>query len=495
MEIKVRQGSLTEVDCDVIIVNLFEDVKHPSGATGAIDKALNNIISEHVLGKDDFKGKFGTTYVIPTYGKIPASKVLLVGLGKPEEFNLNKIREISAKAIRKCSSFLKAKKVCSILHGAGTAGLDAFNCARIITEGTLIGAYNFNKYKSSQDEINEIQEFEIVELEESKVEEINKGVKIGKIIADSTNLARDLVNEPAQYATPLKLAEIAQGIKGLETRILNEEEIQHLNMGAFLGVARGSDQPPRFIHMKYSPSEQPRKKIAVIGKGVTFDSGGLDIKPAASMVNMKDDMAGSAATIGAMQAIAQLKPDVEVHGIIAATENMPNGSAFKPGDVLTAMNGKTIEIDNTDAEGRLTLADAICYAVDLEVDEIIDIATLTGACVVALGHMASGIMGTDQEMIDSIKTAADIGGERLWQLPLYPEYKDGLKSSIADIKNSGGRYAGASSAGMFLKEFVGKTKWAHIDIAGPAFIDKEIRELSKGPTGAGVRTLINYILA
>lgn len=264
-------------------------------------------------------------------------------------------------------------------------------------------------------------------------------------------------------------------------------------MGAYLAVAKGSAQPPKFIHMKYS-TPNPRKKIAIIGKGICFDSGGLDIKPAASMLTMKDDMSGAACVIGVMSAMKEFAPDVEVHGIIAACENMPGCSAYKPGDILTAKNGKTIEVDNTDAEGRLTLADALCYADELGVDEIIDLATLTGACMVALGNQAAGIVGNNDELVKRIIKTAKECGERYWELPMYEEYKESLKSSVADMQNTGSRWGGASTAGLFLKEFVEKTNWAHIDIAGVAYFDKAQGEFIKGSTGAGVRAMINYIL-
>jgi len=495
MQIGVKQGSLAEIACDVVVVNLFEGVTHPGGATGAVDKALDGIITNYAIEKDGFKGKFGDTYILQTYGKIPADKVLLVGLGKQEEFDFNKIRHLSSKVIKKCKSVLKAKTVCSILHGAGIGGMDPFEVARMITEGALLGNYKFDKYKSKKDdEYTGIEKFEIVEIDSSIIGEIEKGIEMGKIVAEATNHARDLVNEPADYITPSKLAEIASSLEGIKTRIIDVEEAEKLGMRAFTTVGRGSAHPPKFIHMHYKPEVTPKKKVALVGKGVTFDSGGLDIKPAASMVNMKDDMSGAAAVISVMKALVQLKLEVEVHGIVAAVENMPGSRAYKPGDVLVAKNGKTIEIDNTDAEGRLTLADALCYAEELGVDEIVDIATLTGACLVALGTVASGIMGNNQALIDKLIEAGHYGGERLWALPMYDEYFEGLKSEIADFKNSGSRYAGASVAGMFLKEFVNETPWAHIDIAGPAYLDKEFKELSKGPSGVGVRTLINYLM-
>lgn len=497
MKITVKQGSLTDVSCDVLVINLFQGVKNPGGGTGAVDKALGNLISSYVIEKEGFKGKLNEIYVLPAHGKIPADKVLLVGLGKSEEFNLNKIREVSSKVIKKAKA-LKAKNICTILHGAGTAGMGANNCAQMITEGAIIGSYSFDKYKTKKDEENEndkeIETLEIIELDLSKLDGINKGIEIGKSIGEAVNFARNLINEPACVATPALLAETALSIQGIECKILEQDEAQKLGMGSYLAVSLGSAEPPKFIHMKYQPEGQPKKKVAIIGKGITFDSGGLDLKPASSMRMMKEDMSGAAATLAIMKALTQLKPDIEVHGIIAACENMPGSKAYKPGDVLKAMNGKTIEVDNTDAEGRLTLADALYYAVKLDVDEMIDIATLTGACIVALGSLASGIMGTDEELVNNLISSAEKGGERFWRLPLYDEYKDELKSDIADIKNSGNKGAGASCAGIFLKEFIGDKKWAHLDIAGTAWLDKEEKELSKGPAGASVRAILNYIL-
>jgi len=498
MKITLKQGSLSEAVCDVLVINLFEGVKTPGGGTGAVDKALDNLISSYVIEKEEFKGKLNEMYVLPTHGKIPADKVLIVGLGKAKDFNLGKIREISSKVIKKVKS-LKTKNVCTILHGAGTAGLEAFDCAQMITEGSIIGNYDFCKYKTKKDNDDnnkkEIDTLEIIELDSSKQKDISGGIEKGSVIAEAVNFARNLVNEPACEVTPSKLAETALSIEGIDCKILEKEEAEKMGMGAYLAVAKGSSEAPKFIHMKYTPAKTSRKKLAIVGKGITFDSGGLDIKPAASMKTMKEDMSGAAAILGIMNAVSLLKPSVEIHGIIAACENMPGLKAYKPGDILKTMNGKTIEIDNTDAEGRLTLADALFFAAKQDVDEIIDIATLTGACVVALGKLAAGIMGNNQELVDSLISSAEKGGERFWQLPLYDEYKDGLKSDVADMKNAGSRYAGASTAGIFLKEFINGKKWAHIDIAGTAFINAEIKELSKGATGAGVRAILNYILS
>ena len=388
-----------------------------------------------------------------------------------------------------------AKKVISVLHGAGIGGYDPEICARMITEGTLIGSYSFDKYKTEKS-TKKVDELVIVDMVEENCKKAKAGIKKGRIIGSAMNFARDLSNEQPAYATPSKLAEIAQSFKDLEVKVYDKEEIEKMGMGAFLGVAKGSSQPPKFIHMHYKGSNQKliQRKIAIIGKGICFDSGGLDIKPPSSMLNMKDDMSGAAAVLGVMSVLKDLKPNCEVHGIIAACENMPGCSAYKPGDVLTAKNGKTIEVDNTDAEGRLTLADALCYACELDVDEVIDIATLTGACVVALGSAASGIMGNHQPTIDKLIKCANSGGEKMWQLPMFDEYKESLQSDVADMRNTGSRMGGAQIAGIFLQNFVKKVHWAHIDVAGTAFLDKPQNEFPKGATGAGVRTLINYLM-
>lgn len=490
MEIKVLNAELKEQACDVLVVGFWEKTETLAGIAASIDEALGELITNFVLKKDKFEGKFNTTYLLQTYGKIPANKVLIVGLGEKEKFTPNKLRELSAKIIKKVSS-IKAKKVCIDL---GELEFDAFISGQVVAEGVLIGEYSFDKYKSKKEDDEKINEFILVEKDSEKSVKLKSGLEKGEKIANAMTFARNLANEPAQYATPSKLAEIAKKIEGVKTKVYEKDDVEKMGMGAFLAVSKGSNEFPKFIHIKYVPSN-PKKKIALVGKGITFDSGGLDLKPASSMLTMKDDMSGSACVLAVMNTIKSFNPEVEVHGIIAACENMPGCSAYKPGDILTAKNKKTIEVDNTDAEGRLTLADALCYACELGVDEIIDIATLTGACMVALGTQAAGIMGNSQELIDKLIKTGEQNNERYWQLPMYEEYKEGLKSDVADMKNTGSRYGGASAAGVFLQEFV-KTdiKWAHLDIAGVAFLDKPQKELGKGATGAGVRTLINYIL-
>ena len=464
MEIKVLQ-KIEQNPVEVLVINKFEG-----------EKTADEFINKYVVEKDNFEGKFGQTYLIHTLGNSFADKILVIGFGKREEFDHNKMREAVSKSVKKLQQ-IKAKKAIFDFD---------VNCdyGKSAALGAMIADYAYDKYKSEK--AHHLDEIAFSKFSEN---DVNEGIVIG----EAMKFTRDLANTPAQFATPEKLAEIAQSTEGIETKVYNKSEIERMGMGAFLAVGQGSVHEPKFIHMKYS-GINPKKRIAIIGKGICFDSGGLDLKPASSMLTMKDDMSGAACVLGVMNALVRLRPEIEVHGLIAACENMPSGSSYKPGDILTAKNGKTIEVDNTDAEGRLTLADALCYACELNVDEVIDIATLTGACMVALGTVASGIMGNNEEMISKIIKAGNDSGERFWQMPMFKEYFDSMKSDIADMKNTGSRWGGASAAGKFLEKFVKDVKWAHIDIAGVAFLEKAQKEFISGATGAGVRTLLNYII-
>ncbi len=489
MLVKIEKKSILDIEADVIIVNLFEGVTMPGGVTGIVDKAFNNVISNFVIAKEKFEGKYGSIYQLPLVdcGK----KVFITGLGKQSEFTYTKIRDLTAKVVRLCNKEKNVEKAVSILHGAGVAGLCPQRCAQMITEGAISGTYAFDKYKSDKKE-NTLKEFIIAEIDDEKFAKAQEGVKKGIITGEAVNRARNLINESSQYLYPETLAEYTVENSGVKTTVYNKEQIKEMGMNAFLAVGQGSVHEPKFIHMEYKPANA-KKKIAIVGKGITFDAGGLDLKPPSSMLTMRDDMSGAAAVISTMKAISELKPDVEVHAIVAACENMPSGSAYKPGDVIIAKTGRSIEIDNTDAEGRVTLADALAYAEELGVDEIIDIATLTGACMVALGTVASGIMGNNDEKIKEFIEIAEKAGERFWQMPMFEEYGDLLKSDIADTKNTGGRNGGASAAGIFLSKFIKNTPWIHLDIAGTAFLDKANSEGIKNATAVGVRSLIKYI--
>jgi leucyl aminopeptidase len=373
-------------------------------------------------------------------------------------------------------------------------GLEA--SAEAIAEGAILGLYGFTKYKKP--EYESIEEMLIVVREREKVPIVEAAIGKGKLVASATNLARDMVNEPANYMTPTRMAEIAKEIAGkydLELKVFDREDMEAMGMGALLGVAKGSNQPPKLIILTYKGDEHSEKALGFLGKGITFDSGGISIKPSEGMEEMKDDMAGAAAAMTAVVAIAQLKPKINVTAVIPTAENLPSGTALKPGDVLKAMNGKTIEIISTDAEGRLILADALSYAQKLGLSPLIDLATLTGACRVALGTLYSGLFGNDQDLVDRVRKATESTGERMWQMPMPEEYKEQNKSEIADIKNAGNRHGGAITAALFLAEFVPNIPWVHIDIAGTAFSAKESGYMVKGATGVGVRTLVELALS
>jgi leucyl aminopeptidase len=388
--------------------------------------------------------------------------------------------------------------VATIAHGAGAGGIEPAKAVQAVTEGSILGLYTFRKHVTKEPEYGEIEELVIVELDEGRLPLLERSIQRGRVVAEATNFARDLINEPANYMTPADMAEVARTIaaeRGLELAVLEREDMKKLGMGALLGVAQGSKQPPKFITLSYRGGQPGKAALGLIGKGLTFDSGGISLKPSEGMDEMKGDMAGGAAVIAAMKAISELKLRVNVTGLVPATENLPGGAALKPGDVLTAMNGKTIEVANTDAEGRLILADALCYANKLGLSPLVDVATLTGACRVALGDICTGAFTNDQALLGRVVKAGEEAGERIWQLPMYEEYKEQNKSEVADVKNSGGRYAGAITAAQFLAEFSESTPWVHLDIAGPSFFTKEQSYLAKGATGVTVRTLVNLAAA
>ena len=493
MEIKVVTGDIARIEADAIIVNLFEGVDQPGGATAAVDKALDGAIRS-LVSRGEIKGKFGEVNIVHTFGRLPAGIVAIAGLGRREDFNLDRIRGLAGEFCRVLRK-VNCHKIATILHGAGISGVEPEASAQAITEGALLGLYSFAKYKKP--EYENIKEMLIVVREERIVPILERAMDGGKLIAEAVNLARDMGNEPANYMTPSQMAEEAKEIAGkydLEIKVFDREDIETIGMGALLGVARGSNQPPRLIILSYIGDEGSEKALGFLGKGITFDSGGISIKPSEGMADMKDDMAGAAAVMTALGAIAQLKPKINVTAIIPATENLPSGSAFKPGDVLKAMNGKTIEVISTDAEGRLVLADALSYAQKMGLSPLIDLATLTGACRVALGMLYSGLFGNDEDLIDKVLGAAQRTGEKMWHMPMPEEYKEQIKSEIADIKNTGNRYGGAITAALFLAEFVDNTPWVHIDIAGPRLSNKESGYIVKGATGFGVRTLIELVL-
>ncbi len=495
LEIKVKSGNISAIKADALIVFTASGHKRLSGVLADIDKTLGGAI-ERLLKQGEIKGKAGEMTTLHTLGKLPASRVMIAGLGDKKSLDSAKVRQAAATACRLAKK--RGLKHLSLADpSALTDNISAAETGQALAEGAILGGYAFEKYHTGKDTPGRLNKITIVPGGRNRVGGLKKGVLTGQVIAGAIIVARDFVNEPSNNLTASDLATAASLLAaecGISAEILEKAAIEELGMGCLLGVNRGSHEPPRFIILKYLGRDSDAIDLALVGKGIMFDTGGISLKPAASMDEMKSDMAGGASVIAAISAIALLKPAINVVALVPATDNMPGGNAYKPGDVLRAMNGKTVEVLNTDAEGRLALADALSYAVDLKARKIVDVATLTGACVIALGETCTGAMGNNRNLMNRLLAAAGKAGETTWQLPMFGEYAEQIKSDIADIKNTGGRGAGTITAGKFLEEFVGKTPWVHLDIAGTAWSKVENGDIGKGASGAPVRTLVNLAL-
>ncbi|MBI2198456.1 MAG: leucyl aminopeptidase [Candidatus Rokubacteria bacterium] len=493
MKLSLETRDLARARADMLVVGRHAGEARLGPALQALDAVLGGTLSR-VLAAEKFEGKPGQSSHFYTDGRLAAPRVLVVGLGQKNEASAEAVRRAAAHGARRARD-LGAVSAAMFLPGEGVPPRQR---AQAAAEGAILGSYRFDKYLTEKNG-KALGAVAVVEPDRRQQALAREGVRLGEIWAQATCAARDLVNEPANLVTPTYLAGRAEEIARagrLKVRVLERDACATLGMGAFVGVARGSQEPPKFIHLTYAPRGRARKRVALIGKGITFDSGGLDLKTADGMLRMKDDMSGAAAVLAVFQALPRLRLPLEVHGLIAATENMPSGTAQRPGDIVRAMNGLTIEIGNTDAEGRLTLADALAYAAtEIEPDEMIDMATLTGAVVMALGLGLSGVLGSQDATTERVLAAADAAGERMWRLPLHEEYKDGLKSDVADLNNiSSQRGGGAIVAALFMREFTGGIPWVHLDIAGTAFTEKELPLGPKGGTGVAVRTLLTYLM-
>jgi leucyl aminopeptidase len=484
-----------ETECLAVVV-LDHGTKDKPEPRVAGDKALQTTAAD-LIASGEATGKIFETVMLHRPQGVKAKRLLLVGGGKAADFSHHELRKAAGTAVR----FLKPKSIKSFAFAAPELKSGAADAVRSIIEGALVGDFDPDTYKSDRKDLA-MKELNVVATGEQK--QLQAALEQGRIIGEAQNFTRELVNEPGNRLTPTMLArraadmvhDVVQQADGfrMTVEVYGADKIKALKMGAFWSVAQGSDEPPALIIMKYDPVGAPDKPvIGLVGKGITFDSGGISIKPSDGMEKMKYDMAGGAAMIGAMRAIAQLKPKVRVIGIVCATENMPSGKAQKPGDVQIAMSGKSIEIINTDAEGRLVLADGLHYARQLGCTHLIDAATLTGACVVALGMINAGIFANNEEIYAKFQRALERSGEKMWRLPLDAEYGEMIRSSIADIINSGGRWGGAVTAAMFLKEFVDDTPWIHLDIAGVAWMEENKSWIAKGPSGIAVRSLIEFV--
>lgn len=493
MKIKVLVHPVADYRGDAIIAGLFEDEKDPGQALAALDRKLAGLIS--TLRKEhEITGKLGEVTVVHARKALKAARVLVVGLGKRRECSYDKIRQAAGAAARKARQ-INAGRIGTVVHGAERTELDMAQAAQSVVEGTCLALYEFNAYRKTEPG-HRIEELAVIAPGNrvSSAARLRRAVAQGQILADAQNVARDLINEPGNNLTPDKLyARVRSLIRAwglgrvIKCRCLNESALKKMGMGALLSVAQGSAHPARFIVLQLKTGRKPL--VGLIGKTVTFDSGGISIKPSSGMGSMKGDMGGGAVALATTLALARAKCRINLMTLIPAVENMPSGSAARPGDIVRAMNGKTIEIISTDAEGRLTLADALVYAERQGAVTMVDIATLTGGCVVALGDRIAAVLGNDQTLTEKLIGIGERTGESFWPLPLHDDYVKQIKSDVADVKNSGGREASTITAGLFLKGFVDRARWLHIDIAGKEMTDKDAHYTPRGATGFGVRSL------
>lgn len=493
LQVQGIQGDIARVEADCLVVNLFAGVTAPGGATGAVDQALGGAISQVIAG-GDFSGEAGSSMVLYTAGKIPAARVLVMGLGEAEKFDLHGARRAAGEAAQAVAKLKGVDHFATIVHGGGVGGLDVQAAAQAVAEGTLLAVYPVKQYPAK--ETSGPTRCSVVEFDTDKLAQVEAGVAAGVAVAQGVYSARTYVNEPPNVLTPVAFADLARhmaGETGLACTVLGEAEMRDLGMGMILGVSQGSANEAQFVILEHTPAgTEADAPLVFVGKGITFDTGGISIKPSANMWRMKNDMGGAAAVIGAMEAIARLGVARRVIGIGVCVENMPDGLAYRPADILTGITGKTAEIISTDAEGRLVLADALGYVARYDPAVVVDLATLTGAVGIALGDQAAGLFANDDSVRDGLMAASAASGERLWPLPLWDEYKEAIKSEMAQVKNSGGRMGGLPTSAKFLEHFTEGYPWAHLDIAAMVVSDNGSPLAPKGATGFGVRLLVAF---
>ncbi len=498
MNISAVMQAVQEVSTDVLIVSAARKTEKDeagvqlSATAATIDKLLNGLVGE-LCTDGEFKGGLGELLTIHTMGQMTTKRVIVVGLGAQDKITTQSIRRASAVAARHAQN-TGAHQVTLALQWNETQSETLRGEVQAEVEGALLGLYTFRMYKHTEHTSNgnSVSQLNILTESSADTASISQAIEQGQALAEATNFARNLINEPPNVLTPAELANRATHMAkqfGLEYEVFDKAKITELGMGGLLGVTQGSAEPPQFIVLRYRGGQTTDKGMALVGKGITFDTGGISIKPAAGMDEMKGDMGGAAAVLGAIQAIAALKLNINVTALVPTCENMPSGTAYRPGDILRISNGKTIEIVNTDAEGRLILADALSYAVKEGLSPIVDLATLTGGIVIALGNVTTGVFSNDEQLTHEIVAAGRVAGEKFWPMPMDEEYGEAIKSDIADIKQTGGRAASSITAAKILEHFVADTKWAHLDIAGTSYLENKKAYQEKGATGVGVRTL------
>jgi len=499
VELKTRKVDFSKCKTDLLAVGQFSDVKGLDKLCGELNSKLAGGI-ERLIKLGDFKGKDGTSAIVYGNDRIGAKRVLLVGLGEKKKVTLDTVRKAAANAANKAVT-MKVETLGLALHRAFGGRFDLGAMGRVMAEGTYFGSYRYDEFvtESENGRLDSLK-VELIDSDPAKTNKLNKGLSRGIAIGKAQSHVRTLANRPANVINPAELGAIAEklarGSKNLSCTVFDEKQLAAKGMGGVLAVGSGSANKPRFIVLKYSSGKAAsgRPTIGLVGKAITFDSGGISIKPSAKMDEMKLDKSGGIAVLGTMKAVAELKLPVNVYGIIPAAENMPSGTSYRPGDIITTFSGKTVEVQNTDAEGRIILCDALSYAVKQNCDVIIDIATLTGACRIALGKYMAGLMGNDGRLIKQLQKAAEDSGEKLWPMPSGDEYAEEMKSKIADLKNIGNKWGGACTAAAFLRQFVGNAKWAHVDIAGTEMFEKPTEFTAEGSSGFGVRLLTTYLI-
>ncbi len=497
MKTTVKQGTLTGTPTEVLVIPGYEGEAGFGKAIQPLDRNLGGQLTE-LRKSGEFQGKPNQTVLVHTRGAVPAKRILLVGLGKHEDLTLDRVRQAMGTAAKRVHQ-TEARSFAAAIPGVNRSGMWPDDLAQAMVDGVILGDYRFTAYRTDSSKKNSkpLNSMTILVDKTSLLSTVKRGIQRGEATGEATCFARDLCNHPANVMTPPRVVEEAKKIakeKNVRLTVLNPSKMKQLGMGGVLGVGQASQHPSQFIILEYRGGKKNEKPIVFVGKTVTFDTGGISLKPSENMEHMKADMTGGAEVLATVRAAARLRLPLNIFGLLPVAENMPGGRATKPGDILTMLSGKTVEVQNTDAEGRLILADGLAYAERLKPACVIDIATLTGACIVALGQFAIGMLGNDEKLKGQLKQAGDRSGERVWEMPLWDEYFEQLKSDVADMRNIGGRGGGMITAAMFLKQFVGKFPWAHLDIASTDWSATDRPCISKGPTAHGTRLLIQYLL-
>jgi leucyl aminopeptidase len=500
VELKTRKVDFSRYKTDILAVGLFSGEDKLDSLNSMLNSKLNGAIDD-LLRIGDFKARDRSSYIIYGNDKIGAKRVLLIGLGERKKATLDTLRKAAAVAAKKAVD-IKAKTLGLAIHNAFGKSFDLSAAGQVCAEGIYYGSYRYDEYVTENEDgrLSSLQ-VEIIDSDSDKIKEMNKGLIVGNIIGNAQSFARTIANRPGNIIYPEKIAalakELARKSKNLSCTVFDEKQLKAKGMGGVAAVGSGSIHKPVFIILKNKPSSKKANSlptVAIVGKAITFDSGGISIKPAANMDEMKLDKSGGIAILAAMKAISELDLPLNVYGFIPSAENLPSGSSYRPGDIITTFSGKTVEVQNTDAEGRVILCDALAYAAKQKCDIVIDIATLTGACMVALGKYMAGLMGNDDELIKNLQKAAEESGEKVWPMPSSDEYAEEMKSKIADLKNIGSKWGGACTAAAFLKQFVGESKWAHLDMAGVDLVSGPMDYSVEGSTGFGVRILTTFLI-